>query len=157
MPKITTFLTFAENAEAAAELYVSIFERSRITHTTHYGGGPMAGQVMTVQFQLDGQDYVALNGGPHFKFSEGISLLVDCGSQEEVDRYSEQLIAGGGQQGPCGWLTDRFGVSWQIIPRVLMQLMSDPDPAKAGRVMQAMMGMTRIDVAGLERAYAGRD
>lgn len=153
MPKITTFLTFAENAEAAAELYVSTFERSQITGTTRYGGGPMAGQVMTVQFQLDGQDYVALNGGPHFKFSEGISLLVDCGSQEEVDRYSEQLTAGGGQQGPCGWLTDRFGVSWQIIPRVLMQLMSDPDPAKAGRVMQAMMGMTKIDVAGLERAY----
>ena len=156
MQKITTFLTFAADAEAAAELYVATFERSKVTGTTHYGGGPMAGQVMTVQFHLDGQDYVALNGGPHFQFSEGISLLVDCAGQEEVDRYSEKLLTGGGQQGPCGWLKDRFGVSWQIIPRVLMQLMSDPDPVKAGRVMEAMMGMTRIDVAGLERAYAGR-
>lgn len=152
MPKITTFLTYAERAEEAAALYVSIFENSEIVKTTHYAPG---GPVMTVEFRLDGQDYVALNGGPHFKFSEGISLSVDCGTQEEVDRYNEKLLADGGRQYPCGWLTDKFGVSWQIVPRILVALLTDPDPAKAKRAMEAMMQMTKIDIAALEKAAAG--
>lgn len=154
--KITTFLTFKDQAEEAVKLYTSIFKNSRITSSSRYGdAGPGAkGSLMAANFELDGQEFVALNGGPSFEFSQGFSLLVDCENQAEVDMYWEKLSEGG-SKGPCGWLTDRFGVSWQVIPRVLSQMMSDPDPAKAGRVMKAMLQMSKIDVAQLEQAYEG--
>lgn len=157
MPKITTFLTYDTQAEQAAKLYTSIFENSRITQTTRYGEGtPMPkGTVMTVSFELDGQPFIALNGGPYFKFSQAISLSVNCETQAEIDRYSDQLIAGGGEQGDCGWLTDRFGVSWQLNPSSLLQRLGDKNEARAARVMQAMMQMRRIDIAALQRAYDG--
>lgn len=156
MPRITTFLTYAERAEDAASFYVSIFPNSRIREVTRYGEGAPApaGSVMTVTFELDGQEFVALNGGPYFRFSEGISLSVDCRDQEEVDRYWEKLSEGG-ETGPCGWLNDRFGVSWQVNPRILGEMLSDPDPVKAKRAMDAMLTMTKIDIAALERAYEG--
>jgi len=156
MPRITTFLTYDAHAEEAAELYVSIFPNSAILDVVRYGdAGPgPAGSAMTVQFTLDGQEYVALNGGPHFTFSEGISLSVECATQEEIDHYWEKLSAGG-EQGPCGWLKDRFGVSWQVNPKILVDMLRDPDPEKSGRAMNAMMGMKKIDIAELERAYAG--
>jgi predicted 3-demethylubiquinone-9 3-methyltransferase (glyoxalase superfamily) len=156
MSKITTFLTYVDQAEAAAKLYTSIFPRSRILSTNRYGkGAPVPeGTVMTVQFELDGQTYTALNGGPHFKFSEAISLVVSCDTQAEIDAYSDKLISGGGAQGPCGWVTDRFGVSWQIIPAALPKLMSG-DPARSARVMQSLMTMKKLDLHELERAYEG--
>jgi predicted 3-demethylubiquinone-9 3-methyltransferase (glyoxalase superfamily) len=158
MPKITTFLTFDDRAEEAAKFYVSIFPNSKVRRTTHYGdAGPgPKGSVMTVEFQLDGQDYVALNGGPHFQFSEGISLSLDCKNQKEVDEYSEKLSSGGGEVGPCGWVKDKFGVSWQVTPTILTEMIGDSDPAKASRVMQAMMKMKKIDIEALKKAYAGR-
>lgn len=159
MPKITTFLTYNEGAEEAANLYVSTFKNSRITRISRYPDvdvAPSKGGVMTVELELDGQPFIFLNGGPHFQFSEGMSLSVECETQQEVDTYTEKLIAGGGSQGPCGWLKDRFGVSWQINPRILGQLLADPDAAKAKRVMEAMLKMTRIDIAALERAAAQR-
>lgn len=146
MQKITTFLMFNTGAEAAAKFYTSIFKRSKLLTS---GGG-------TVSWEIDGQTFLGFDGGPHFKFSEGMSLFVSCESQAEVDEYWEKLIAGGGQHSQCGWLKDRFGVSWQIIPTALMKLMGDPDREKAGRVVKAMLGMTKIDVAGLQRAYDGR-
>ncbi|MFD1145149.1 VOC family protein [Larkinella insperata] len=154
MQKITTFLTFNDQAEQAALLYTSIFKNSRINHISRYGAGaPVpAGTVMSVSFVLDGQAFSALNGGPHFKFAEGISLFVHCETQEEVDEYWEKLTAGGGQPGPCGWLKDSFGVSWQIIPAALGQLLQSGDPGKAQRVLQAMMQMSKIDIAALEQA-----
>ena len=154
MQRITTFLTYNTQAEDAAKLYTSIFKHSKILSTSRYGEGAPApkGTVMSVVFELDGQRFHALNGGPSFKFAEGISLFVDCQTQEEVDDYSAQLIAGGGKQGPCGWLTDRFGVSWQIVPAILGKLLGDQDQAKAGRVMQAMLKMTKLDIRGLEQA-----
>jgi predicted 3-demethylubiquinone-9 3-methyltransferase (glyoxalase superfamily) len=156
MKKITTFLTFKDQAEEAVKLYTSVFKNSRILSTTRYGeAGPAAkGRLMTANFELDGQEFVALNGGPSFEFSQGISLLVDCETQAEVDEYWEKLSAGG-EKGPCGWLTDRFGVSWQVVPRVLSEMLSDRDPAKSGRVMKAMLQMSKIDIAQLERAYEG--
>lgn len=157
MPKITTFLTYEAQAEEAAKFYVSVFPNSKIKQITHYGdaGPEPKGRVMTVTFELDGQEFVALNGGSHFKFSDGISLVVNCKTQEEVDRYSEQLSAGGGEVGPCGWLKDRFGVSWQITPTVLIEMTSDPDPVKAQRVFKAMLKMHKIVIADLQKAYAG--
>ncbi|MGE0549466.1 MAG: VOC family protein [Kofleriaceae bacterium] len=157
MAKITTFLTYVDQAEAAATLYTSTFKDSKITNTTRYGdGAPMPkGTVMTVEFVLAGQPFVALNGGPHFKFSEAVSLSVDCETQAEIDEYSEKLIAGGGAQGPCGWVTDRFGLSWQVNPGILGKMLADKDPAKAARVMQAMMTMHKLDIAALKRAYEG--
>jgi predicted 3-demethylubiquinone-9 3-methyltransferase (glyoxalase superfamily) len=155
MSNISTFLTYAERAEEAVQLYVSIFKRSRILHTTHYPDVPVAptpGGVMTVEFELDGHRYIALNGGSYFKFSEGISLNVVCDTQEEIDTYTEKLIAGGGEQGPCGWVKDRFGVSWQINPRFLSDTLRGPDAAKAQRVMQAMLKMHKIDIAALKAA-----
>jgi predicted 3-demethylubiquinone-9 3-methyltransferase (glyoxalase superfamily) len=149
MSKITTFLTYVDQAEQAATLYTSIFPRSKITNIVRQGP---EGPVMIVQFELDGQAYVAMNGGPHFKFSEGISLSVACDTQAEIDAYCDKLIAGGGKQGPCGWLTDRFGVSWQIVPAVLPKLMSG-DPARAARVGQALMQMQKLDLGALQRAY----
>lgn len=150
---ITTFLTYESGAEEATKLYVSIFRNSRITRITRYGAGaPMPeGSAMTVQFELDGQEFIALNGGPHFKFSDGISLSVNCQTQAEIDHYWEKLSAGG-EPGPCGWLKDRFGLSWQVSPSLLGELLGDADAARAARVMQAMMQMSRIDIAALQRA-----
>lgn len=154
MQKITTFLTFNNQAEEAVNLYVSIFPNARILHINRYGeGAPVpAGTVMSAAFELEGQQFTALNGGPHFTFSDGISLFVNCQSQEEVDELWEKLSAGGAP-GRCGWLKDRFGVSWQIIPSALGELLGDPDPVKAQRVMGAMLQMSKIDIAALRRAY----
>ena len=153
MQKITPFLWFDTNAEEAANFYVSIFKNSRITTVRRYGdAGPgPKDSVMTVAFELEEQEFVALNGGPVFKFTPAISLFVNCESQAEVDALWEKLSAGG-RLDRCGWLTDKFGVTWQIIPRVLIKLLGDPDPVRSQRVMQAMMGMQKIDVAELERA-----
>lgn len=158
MPRITTFLTFDDQAEAAVALYTSVFKNSRITSTSRYGeGAPMpAGTLMSVEFELDGQRFMALNGGASFTFSQGMSLFVACETQQEIDEYSTKLTAGGGEQGPCGWLTDRFGVSWQIVPTILGSLIGDADPAKAQRAMQAMLGMKKLDIAALRRAHEGR-
>lgn len=157
MPKITTFLSYDNQAEDAAKLYTSVFPSSKITNTTRYGeGAPMPeGTAMTVEFELDGQPFVALNGGPHFKFTDAVSLSVSAETQAEIDEYSAKLIAGGGEQGPCGWIKDRFGLSWQITPPILGKLMGDKDPAKAARVMQAMLKMHKLDIAELKRAYEG--
>jgi len=152
--KITTFLWFDKNAEEAANLYCSIFKNSKILNLARYGdAGPgPKGTVMTVAFQLEGQRFVALNGGPQFKFTEAISLLVDCDTQHEVDELWSKLAAGG-EEGPCGWLKDRFGLSWQIIPSVLSKMMQDEDPERSRRVMEAMLQMKKMDIARLERAY----
>ena len=154
MPKITPFLWFDGQAEEAARFYVSVFPNSRIVTTARYGdAGPgPAGSVMTVVFQLDGQQFIALNGGPQFRFTEAISFCVDCGTQKDVDEYWRRLSEGG-EEGPCGWLKDRFGLSWQIVPTALGRMLSDPDPESSKRVMQAMLGMKKMDIAGLERAY----
>ena len=156
MKKVTTFLTFKDQAEEAVKQYTSIFKNSRILSTSRYGdAGPgPKGSLMSANFELDGQEFIALNGGPSFEFSQGISLLVDCQTQEEVDTFWEKL-SDGGSKGPCGWLTDRFGVSWQVVPRVLSELLNDPDEAKAGRVMKAMLRMSKIDIAQLEQAAEG--
>ncbi len=156
MKKITTFLTFKDQAEEAVKLYTSVFENSRILSTSRSGDagpGPQ-GSLMTANFELDGQEFVALNGGPSFEFSQGMSLLVDCQTQDEVDMFWEKLSEGG-SKGRCGWLTDRFGVSWQIVPRVLSELLNDPDAAKASRVMKAMLQMSKLDIAQLEQAAEG--
>ena len=154
MQRITTFLTYNTQAEDAAKLYTSVFKNSKIISTSRYGDGAPApkGSVMSVIFELDGQRFHALNGGPSFKFAEGISLFVDCETQGEIDDYTAKLIANGGEQGPCGWIKDRFGVSWQIVPRVLGQLLGDQDQAKAGRVMQAMLKMKKLDIKTLQQA-----
>jgi predicted 3-demethylubiquinone-9 3-methyltransferase (glyoxalase superfamily) len=151
--KITPCLWFDTEGEEAATFYTSIFENSRILKVSHYGeAGPReAGTVMTVDFELDGTRFVALNGGPEFTFDEAISFQVNCESQEEVDRFWTTL-AEGGEEGPCGWLKDRFGVSWQIIPTRLEELLTDPDPQRAQRAMKAMLGMKKLDVGELERA-----
>jgi len=153
MQKITTFLWFNDKAEEAANLYVSLFKNSKIDSISRYGdAGPgPTGSVMTVNFQLEGQKFIALNGGPHFRFTPAISLFVNCESQQEVDRLWDELSEGG-RKDRCGWLQDRYGLSWQIIPVTLMQLMSDPDKQKAGRVMKAMLAMDKIDVEKLEAA-----
>lgn len=155
--KITPFLWFDGNAEEAMNFYVSIFKDSKILEVTRYGeGGPgPKGTVMTGRFQLEGQPFIALNGGPMFKFTEAISLFVDCEGQEEVDRLWERLTASGGAPSQCGWLKDRFGLSWQIVPSVLPRMLADKDPVKAMRAMQAMLKMTRIDIAALQRAQEG--
>jgi predicted 3-demethylubiquinone-9 3-methyltransferase (glyoxalase superfamily) len=157
MQKITTFLTYDGKAEEAVKLYTSVFKNSRIVSTSRYpDGAPLPkGTLMSATFQIDGQEFIALNGGPSFTFAEGISLFVSCETQEEVDDLWEKL-SDGGEKGPCGWLKDRFGVSWQIVPRVLGEMLGDKDPARAGRVMQAMLQMKKIDIAGLRRAYEGR-
>jgi len=156
--KITTYLWFDQEAEEAANLYTSIFKNSKILNVARYGdAGPgPKGTAMTVNFQLDGQEFIALNGGPMYRFTEAISLLVDCETQEEVDRLWNKLTADGGEESMCGWLKDKFGLSWQIIPSALFRLMSDPDPEKSKRVVEAMLQMKKIDVPTLERAHAGR-
>ena len=151
--KITTFLTFDGRAEEAIEFYTSIFDDSKVTSTTRYGdAGPgEKGSLMTGTFELAGQEFMALNGGPSFSFAQGMSLFVDCENQEEVDDLWERLSEGG-EQGPCGWLTDKFGVSWQIVPRVLGELLSDEDEEKSQRVMEAMLQMSKIEIDGLRKA-----
>ena len=156
MQKISPFLWFETEAEDAANFYVSIFKNSRIAKVARYsdaGPGPK-GSVMTVGFELEGQTFTALNGGPMFKFNEAISFVVDCTTQVEVDHYWDHLLEGGTAQ-QCGWLKDRYGLSWQIVPRVLVDLLSGSDPAKAGRVMQAMFGMVKLDSTKLLQAAEG--
>jgi len=156
MPKITTFLTYDKQAEDAAKFYTSIFPNSKITRTSRYPEGtPMPkGSVMVVDFVLDGQPFIALNGGPHFKMSDAISLTVECNTQAEIDRYWEKLSEGG-QQLDCGWLHDKFGVSWQVNPKRLSDMVSDPNPKKAQAAMNAMMKMKKIVIADIEKAYDG--
>ena len=155
MQKITTFLTFNDQAEAAVNFYTSTFKNSKITSTSRYPEGiPGAGSLMTASFELDGQEFIALNGGPTFSFSQGFSLMVSCETQAEIDELWSKLTAGG-KEVACGWLTDKFGVSWQIVPSILGKLMGDKDPAKAGRVGQALMKMTKLDIAALKRAHEG--
>jgi predicted 3-demethylubiquinone-9 3-methyltransferase (glyoxalase superfamily) len=153
MNKITPCMWFDTEGEDAAKFYMSIFPNSKIGEITHYGSaGPRPeGTVMTVEFELDGQPFVALNGGPDFTFSEAISFQVSCETQEDVDSYWDKL-AEGGEEGPCGWLKDKFGLSWQIIPTALPRLLSDPDSEKAQRVMAAMLEMKKIDIDELEQA-----
>jgi predicted 3-demethylubiquinone-9 3-methyltransferase (glyoxalase superfamily) len=156
--KITPFLWFDGQAEEAARFYVALFPDSKIVAVARYdeasakASGRPVGTVMTVAFQLEGREFVALNGGPHFKFTEAVSFVVNCETQEEVDRYWARLSEGG-EEGPCGWLKDRHGLSWQIVPTDLARLLSDPDRRKAQRVMEAMLRMKKIEIAGLMRAY----
>lgn len=158
MTSITPCLWFDGQAEEAADLYVSIFPDSRIDKVTRapsdYPAGK-AGQVITVEFTLMGRPFLGLNGGPEFKFSEAVSFSISCEDQAEVDLYWDALTAGGGEPGPCGWCKDRFGLSWQVVPKALPRLLADPDRARAARAMQAMMKMGKIDVAALEQAAAG--
>jgi predicted 3-demethylubiquinone-9 3-methyltransferase (glyoxalase superfamily) len=158
MSKIITFLTYSAGAEEAAKFYVSIFKNSKITEVSHYPDvevAPEKGGVMTVVFELNGQPFVALNGGSHFTFTDGISLSVECDTQEEIDTYSKQLTAGGGAQGPCGWLKDRFGLSWQVTPGGMDELFAHPDPERARRAMEAMFKMKKLDIATLQAAAEG--
>jgi predicted 3-demethylubiquinone-9 3-methyltransferase (glyoxalase superfamily) len=155
MKAITPCLWFDTEGEEAAEFYTSVFPNSKIREISRYGSaGPRReGMVMTVSFELDGQKFIALNGGPDFTFNEAVSFEVLCENQEEVDRYWDTLSEGG-EEGPCGWLKDRFGVSWQIVPARLYELIQDPDPEKSQRAMEAMLGMRKIEIEGLERAAA---
>lgn len=157
MQKITPFLWFDDKAEEAAMFYTSIFKNSKIVHISRYGEGGMGskGKVMTVSFQLEGQNFTALNGGPQFTFTPAISLFVNCETQEEVDELWEKLSAGGKKE-RCGWLKDRFGVSWQIVPTALGQLMQDKDPEKSKRVMTALLQMDKLEIKTLQQAYEGR-
>ena len=150
---ITPFLWFNDKAEEAMNFYVSIFKDSKILSVARYGeAGPgPKGTVMTAKFQLDGQEFVALNGGPHFKFTEAISFVIDCETQEEVDEYWERLSEGGAES-QCGWLKDKYGLSWQVVPRILVELLQDKDPGKSQRVMKAMLQMKKIDIETLKRA-----
>jgi predicted 3-demethylubiquinone-9 3-methyltransferase (glyoxalase superfamily) len=158
MQKITTFLTFNDRAEEAINFYTSIFDNSRIVSTTRYGeAGPgPKGSLMSATFELAGEEFMALNGGPSFAFAQGISLFVSCETQAEVDEYWEKLSEGG-EEGPCGWLTDKFGVSWQVVPRILGEMLNDEDPEKAKRVMNAMLQMSKIEIEGLRRAYEAEE
>ena len=156
MKRITPCLWFDGNAEEAANLYVSIFRNAKITEISRYGdAGPLPkGTVLTVAFELDGQPFTALNGGPQYKFTEAVSFQIYCDTQEEVDHYWDNLIAGGKEQ-PCGWLKDKFGVSWQVVPNRLIELIQSPDAAKSKRVMEAMFKMKKIDIATIEAAARG--
>jgi predicted 3-demethylubiquinone-9 3-methyltransferase (glyoxalase superfamily) len=153
--KITTYLWFNGNAEEAVAFYTSVFADSRVTNVVRWGdGGPgPKGAVMNIVFELAGQPFIALNGGPQFTFTPAISLFVSCESQAEVDELWTKLLAGGGTPNACGWLDDRYGVSWQVVPSALIALMSDPDPKASGRVARALMGMQKIDIASLQQAY----
>ena len=158
MQRITPFLWFDDKAEEAANFYVSIFKNSKLGAVTRYGSegaavsGRPKGTVMTVTFQIDGQEFVALNGGPVFKFTEAVSFVVNCKTQEEVDELWEKLSAGG-EKGRCGWLKDRYGLSWQVVPTALDEMIGDPDARKSGRVMEAMLQMDKLDVRKLKEAY----
>ena len=154
--KITTCLWFDNEAEDAATFYTSVFDGGKILDVSRYGeGGPgPAGQAIAVQFEIEGRTFTALNGGPAFTFNESISLVIDCSSQDEIDRYWDAL-ATGGTQSQCGWLKDRYGVSWQVVPAVLGQLLGGPDPAGSQRAMQAMLAMQKLNIAELQKAYNG--
>ena len=157
MQKITPFLWFDDNAEEAINFYTSIFKNSKIIEMSRFppnGPGP-AGKLMSATFELEGQQFMALNGGPTFKFTEAISLFVDCKTQAEVDELWEKLSAGG-EKSQCGWLKDKFGLSWQVVPTALPKMLSDPNPVKSKRVMQAMLQMKKIDIAKLKQAYEGK-
>jgi predicted 3-demethylubiquinone-9 3-methyltransferase (glyoxalase superfamily) len=162
MQKITPFLWFDNQAEEAAKFYTSVFKSSKIGRILRYdeasakAAGRPAGSVLTVEFEIEGQKFTALNGGPQFKFNESISFVVNCKTQEEVDYFWEKLTAGGGQEVECGWLRDKFGLSWQVTPTVLIDMLNDKDPKKAGRVMKAMMQMQKIEINKLKAAYAGK-
>ncbi len=159
MQKITPCLWFDNQAEEAVKFYATIFKNSKIGKVSRYDeasaevSGQPVGSVLTVEFQLEGQDFIALNGGPVFKFTEAVSFSVDCKGQEEVDMYWNALTKGGGEESVCGWLKDKYGLSWQITPTILGEMLSDPDPKKASRVMQAMLQMKKIDTKALEDAY----
>jgi predicted 3-demethylubiquinone-9 3-methyltransferase (glyoxalase superfamily) len=159
MQRITPNLWFDDKAEEAAKFYTTVFKNSKIEKIARYGeagsevSGMPAGSVMTVEFELDGQNFVGLNGGPVFKFTEAISFIINCETQEEVDYYWEKLTDGG-EEGPCGWLKDKFGVSWQVVPTALVELLNDPNPEKSQRVMKAMLQMKKIEIDGLQKAYA---
>ena len=161
MQKITPFLWFDGQAEDAAKFYTSIFKDSKIGRILRYGeevakvseSGQPVGSVLTIEFDIGGQKFVALNGGPQFQFNESVSFVVNCETQKEVDYYWEKLIAGGGQESGCGWLKDKFGVSWQVTPTVLIDMLHDKDAGKAERVMHAMLQMKKIDIATLKTAY----
>jgi predicted 3-demethylubiquinone-9 3-methyltransferase (glyoxalase superfamily) len=157
MKKIVPFIWLEKDAGEAAKLYVSLFPDSRIVSTSHWGEGTSMpkGSVMTVTFELVGREYIAFNGGPHFKLNEAFSMFVEVETQEEIDRYWNALLAGGGSEQMCGWLRDRYGLSWQIIPANLNRYLTDKDPARAQRVMQAMFKMQKLDIEALERAYKG--
>jgi predicted 3-demethylubiquinone-9 3-methyltransferase (glyoxalase superfamily) len=157
MQKITPFLWFDNNAEEAANFYISVFKNSKLLNVARYsdaGPGPK-GSVMTVEFELNGQQFVALNAGPTFKFTEAISFVVNCETQEEVDYYWERLSEGG-EKSHCGWLKDKFGLSWQVTPTIMGKLMADKDPEKSKRVMETMLKMDKLDIEPLQRAYEGR-
>ena len=158
MPKLTTMLWFDTQAEEAANFYASVFKNSKVTGVTRYGeAGPGApGSVMTVSFELEGREFTALNGGPIFKFNESVSFVIHCNTQAEVDEYWAKLTANGGQEVECGWVKDCYGLSWQVVPDMLLELLSDPDQAKSQRVMKAMLQMKKLDIAGLQRAAAGQ-
>ena len=155
--KITTCLWFDTEGEEAAKFYCTLFPNSRIVGVSHYGeAGPReAGTVLTVDFELDGRPYVALNGGPDHPFTEAVSFQISCADQDEVDRYWDTLVADGGEEGPCGWVKDRFGLSWQVVPTSMPELLTDPDPERANRAMAAMLKMTRLDIAALRAAADG--
>ncbi|HEX5924809.1 MAG TPA: VOC family protein [Baekduia sp.] len=157
MPKIIPSLWFDTESEEAAAFYVSVFPNSRVVSVTRYpeDAPREAGMVMTVEFELDGQRFVGINGGPEFTFSEAVSFQIDCADQEEIDRYWSLLSADGGSEGPCGWLKDKFGLSWQVVPTGMDQVFDDPDPERARRAMAAMLKMGKIDVAELQRAADG--
>jgi predicted 3-demethylubiquinone-9 3-methyltransferase (glyoxalase superfamily) len=154
MQRITTFLWFDTQAEEAANYYASIFDDGKITNVSHYGSaGPRpAGMVMTVDFDLAGQKFIALNGGPDYQFNESVSLVVHCHNQDEVDHYWSRLTEGG-HEGPCGWLKDKYGLSWQVVPTLLDELLGDPDPVKSQAVMAAMLNMGKMDSMALQAAY----
>jgi len=156
MQRITPFLWFDHQAEEAANFYVSVFKNSKVKEISHYTGEEPSGQkgsVLTVAFELDGQEFVALNGGPKFKFTEAVSLVVNCETQEEIDYYWEKLTAGGGEEVQCGWLADKFGLSWQVVPAKIREWMTDKDPARSQRLMHAVMQMKKLDMAAMQRAY----
>jgi predicted 3-demethylubiquinone-9 3-methyltransferase (glyoxalase superfamily) len=154
--KIIPNLWFDTEAQEAADYYISVFKNSRIVYVTHYteAGPRPAGTVMTVEFELDGQRFVAINGGPEFTFDEAVSFQISCETQDEVDYYWERL-SDGGKEGPCGWLKDRYGLSWQVVPTGMEELFTDPDPARAERAMKAMLGMSKLDIAALRSAADG--
>ena len=162
MQKITPFLWFDNQAEEAAKFYTSVFKNSKIGKILRYdeaaakaAGGPV-GSVLTIEFEIEGQKFTALNGGPEFKFNESISFMVNCDTQNEVDYFWEKLTADGGQESACGWLKDKFGVSWQVVPRVLIEMLGDNDSEKSERVMKAMLQMQKIDIETLKEAFAGK-
>ena len=156
MPRITPHLWFDTEAQEAAEFYVSVFPNSKVTAAMHYGDADpaRAGTVLTVDFELDGQSYVALNGGPAFTFSEAISLMIPCADQAELDYYWDKLLEGG-EEGQCGWLKDRYGLSWQVVPEGMDELFRDPDSDRANRAMKAMLGMKKLDLAAIRAAADG--